>query len=81
MKSKERFSKESFKIPGRYVCHENKELQLLKCIEFQTNGQYKYILEWKGTNNFRQIKSKYLCDLLSYNFYALFYTIFFKAKL
>lgn len=45
MKSKERFSKEFLKIPGRYVCHENKELQLLKSIEFQTNGQYKYILK------------------------------------
>lgn len=57
MKSKERFIEEFLrkgflkfsvsKIPGRYVCHEKKkkELQVLKNIEFQTNGQYKYILK------------------------------------
>lgn len=34
------------KIPGRNVCYEKKkELQVLKNIEFQTNGQYKYILK------------------------------------
>lgn len=56
MKSKERFIEEFLrkgflkfsvsKIPGRYVCHEKKErITSLKNIEFQTNGQYKYILK------------------------------------